>query len=336
MEFGSDFHMCDYPVRDNSNFLQGKNFYASGRQALLHLIESNNWSRLWVPSYFCEESLDTVRQLIEIKYYSIIPGQSFEGKIPTEQLRATDALLIVNYFGLYGFQDTSKYPCAVIEDHTHDLVGDWASNSIADWCIASLRKTLPIADGGILWSPQGKELPLQPLLMPEVAGVVERRYKAMDLKRDYLLGKNIDKDAFLNPFRFTEEEFSNFELSNCSVISRKILENIDIEKWYELKRQNYIQLKSLLHFRHSAPLITDIDGITQFSMVIIFDDAKLRDVAREYLIRNKVYPAILWPDINPLDSSAYQFASQMLSIHCDGRYSLSDISLLASILNQIL
>jgi hypothetical protein len=40
----------------------------------------------------------------------------------------------------------------LVEDHSHDPFSPWAVGSSADYAFCSLRKTLPVPDGGLLWS----------------------------------------------------------------------------------------------------------------------------------------------------------------------------------------
>ena len=60
-----------------------------------------------------------------------------------------------------------------------------------------------------------------------------------------------------------------------------------------------------------------------------------RVLLRQYLIKNCIYPAILWeiPDnsdfINALD-----FSKRMLSIPCDARYNQEQIKRMCSIINS--
>lgn len=60
----------------------------------------------------------------------------------------------MNYFGLRTSRSNQSLPIPVIEDHSHDLLGRWPLYSDADWCIASIRKTLPTIEGGMVWSPK--------------------------------------------------------------------------------------------------------------------------------------------------------------------------------------
>ena len=73
-------------------------------------------------------------------------------------------MLAVNFFGIRkgkAWQDwlSQHKDIILIEDHTHDPFSTWAQQSTAHYAMASLRKTLPIPDGAILWSPQKMSLP---------------------------------------------------------------------------------------------------------------------------------------------------------------------------------
>ncbi len=72
--------------------------------------------------------------------------------LPTS-VRKGDVLFIVNFFGLKAAGDYEKareLGIPVIEDHSHDPWSQWAIHSKADYVLVSLRKTLPIPDGGAI------------------------------------------------------------------------------------------------------------------------------------------------------------------------------------------
>lgn len=163
-EFGSDFHYIESQSSGEytlSNFFPTANYYANGRKALIHLYKSQGWKRLWVPEYYCYDVIKSLTQAgLDLCYYVDYPSftddcKTLEAIHKNGQFRPKDAVLRVNYFGTRSYRSPEKLPIAVVEDHTHDLIGEWALRSDAEWCIASLRKTLPIPDGGILWSPVG-------------------------------------------------------------------------------------------------------------------------------------------------------------------------------------
>lgn len=335
MEFGSDFHKIEYPIGNGLPY-RVFNHYVSGRQPLFDIVRSKPYSRVWIPSYYCGESLKILdRTDVEIKRYHCLPTDNPE-IIDCLNLKADDLLLRVNYFGIHGFHDSSIYPCDVAEDHTHDLLGEWASNSNARWCFASIRKTLPTADGGVLWSPHGDMTLKQPESECDVEAVIKRRYNAMEAKAKYLHGCQISKDAFLREFRDTEECFSSFSLADWSSVTNQILESFDVRTWYNLKRANYIELLGLLNFSCSKPVSCNLANSTPFSLIVIFNNNNQREVARHCLIQNNIYPAILWSDVYGKDPEAVDFSKRILSVHCDGRYSKNDMQLLAQILNKVI
>lgn len=335
MEFGSDFHKIEYPIGNGLPY-RVFNHYVSGRQPLFDIVRSKPYRRVWIPSYYCGESLKILdRTDVEIKRYHCLPTDNPE-IIDCLNLKADDLLLRVNYFGIHGFHDSSIYPCDVAEDHTHDLLEEWASNSNARWCFASIRKTLPTADGGVLWSPHNELIPNQPEAECVVEAVIKRRYNAMEAKAKYLHGCQISKDSFLRDFRTTEECFSSFSLADWSSVTNQILESFDVRTWYNLKRANYIELLGLLNFSCSKPVTCNLANSTPFSLIVIFNNNNQREVARHYLIQNNIYPAILWPDVYGKDPEAVDFSKRILSIHCDGRYSENDMHLLAQILNKVI
>lgn len=338
MEFGSDFHKIKYPVgKGLPDRIFNFNYYVSGRQPLLDVIQNVGYRRVWIPSYYCGESIKILDRIaVEIKRYPCLPTDDPDSTIDNLPLLHNDLLLRVNFFGLHGYQNCKKYPCDVIEDHTHNLIGEWARKSNAQWCFASVRKTLPTADGGILWSPRDSPLPEQARRTNAVAEIMSLRYSAMEAKTDYLNGLSVNKDEFLKMYKTTEGCFEAFDLSDCSAITNNVLRSIDIEAWYDLKKSNFTKLLSLLNFRYSEPVIPKEDKSTPFSLIILFDSNQQRENARSYLIRNRVYPAILWSDVYEKDEGSIDYSKRMLSIHCDGRYSEKDMRLLAQILNTVI
>jgi hypothetical protein len=182
-------------------------YFSTGRDALISLLASGRseygWKRLWLPGYYCP---DVVRSLIplglELRAYASLPGGPPDiRELPT---RVGDVVLLVNLFGLLG---GSGLPAAslrsptdsrqrnldrivVVEDHTHDPLSLWARRSTSDWCFASLRKTLPLPDGGVIWSPAGHPLPRPPALTLHRRLASLEMLAAMTLRGD--LGRHHD------------------------------------------------------------------------------------------------------------------------------------------------
>lgn len=72
-----------------------------------------------------------------------------------------------------------------------------------------------------------------------------------------------------------------------------------------------------------------------FSLLLLLDSASEREALRQYLVGQKIYPAVLWrlPD-NCTFKQAKDFSERMLSIHCDIRYSRADITDMCNKINN--
>ena len=345
IEFGSDFHFINCS-QDTNNNLQGfyphANYYADGRQALIHLYHSQGWQRLWVPEYFCYDVIASLKEAgMSIMFYQDWPdnhddGNTLENIQRNGHFRHTDAVLRVNYFGMRSRRRAEHLSvAAVVEDHTHDLIGDWVVHSTADWCIASLRKTLPLPEGGMLWSPKGLPLPEAPERSAQNEEIADIRWKAMKLKAGYLAGEEIEKAAFREGLVNTEEYFDHAPVCSLDNASLAYLESFNVQEWYGRKRDNWNVLQEIrkdgVHILRPESL-----GGYPFSLILLFDSIEERDRVRKALIEHQVYPAILWNIPAPTDGEIFHFSRSMLSVHCDGRYSSDDIQQMKLIIESIL
>jgi len=153
--------------------------------------------RLHMPSFFCMGVAELLSADMPIAWYRHLP----DGSGPRlESLRATDGdvVLAQNLFGrdVHAPWDAWRraHPAVtVVEDHSHDPFSDWALTSTAPYAMASLRKTLPLPDGGLLWSPRGLDLPRPVGAESPGAGL---KLAAMLLKQAWLDGRAVPKGRF--------------------------------------------------------------------------------------------------------------------------------------------
>lgn len=340
-EFGSDFHYIE-PQGSGDNTLQdffpSANYYADGRQTLIDLYRSQGWQRLWVPEYFCYDVIASLKEAgLELRFYADYPENNDNLNLNLNpNFRPGDALLRVNYFGMRSYRGIDKLNIPVVEDHTHDLIGGWAINSHADWCIASLRKSLPLPEGGILWSPMGLKLPKAPAVSKENEKIAAIRWEAMKLKARYLAGENVEKAAFRAGFVDTEEYFDRAEVCALDAESQRFLRSFDIREWNKRKWENWELLQDIKKDGVRV-LRPENRGCYPFSLILVFMTGEERNRVRKALIEKQVYPAILWSIPHcPADGELFQFSNGMLSIHCDARYTKEDILQMKSIIESTL
>lgn len=341
IEFGSDFHCIDSYFSGRAHLTdvyRNATMMADGRQCVVALIRQNGWKRLWMPEYFCYEVIETIKQQTEaeIKYYHDLPGCDDASVIKQLPFEEGDVLFRVDFFGIRDGRSNKDIPVPVIEDHTHDLLGHWALYSDADWCIASLRKTLPIPMGGFLWSP--KQLRVESLefrdgseLIVSNEEIAAVRWEGMEMKARYLKGEAVGKEAFRKKYLETEDWFDVAEPTAIDARTKEFLGQLDIIAWQGAKRRNWELLRSLVNVKCLSP---EDDSCTPFSFVVVAECHQERERLRKRLIERAVYPAVLWNVPDTVTKDVRDFSERMLSIHCDGRYTEDDIRQLAVIINE--
>jgi len=82
----------------------------------------------------------------------------------------------------------------------------------------------------------------------------------------------------------------------------------------------------------------DLD-VVPYAVVVFLDDPARRDRLQQHLVRNRVYPAVLWPiaedsELPELPTSALDISRRILVLHCDGRYARDDLEQVARVLRE--
>ena len=338
IEFGSDFHFIDTYNSGRAHLTdvhRDATLLADGRQCIVVLIRQYGWKRIWMPDYFCYEVIDTIKEQtgIEVMFYE--DNLLHEGQVESLPFEEGDVLLRINFFGMRGQRNNKKITCPVIEDHTHDMFGHWALYSDADWCIASIRKSLPLPEGGMMWSPKGHKLTVEVLSDEENEQIAATRWEGMEKKAQYLKGAAVSKDEFRKHYTETEDWFDSAEPVLIDRRSKDVVnKQLDINLWQGAKRKNWELLQSLVNINICQVLKPEEEACTAFSLILLLDSKERRDAVRQHLIETCVYPAILWNVPDSASAGSKDFSERMLSIHCDGRYTEDDIKQLAEIIND--
>lgn len=346
-EFGSNFHRCEHNFLGKNNllsFLGSNNLYVSGRNCIDVIIELERAKRIWMPAYFCYDVIEHIEKYgVEVLLYDDNPlSNEDDFVVRSLPYKRGDVLFRTDYFGLRKKRNNKGLCVPVVEDHTHGLLTSWARLSDADWCIASLRKSLPIIAGGVLWSPKGKNLPkgIEPSM--DCIHMAQIGYSAMNMKSIYLMQQNLelDKDIeikhlFYQKYLEVETMIEKMHISGVDPETVMITDTFDIEKWFNRKISNWQLARTVLDKRFNI-IEPELNNYCQpFSLILLLESLKQRDKLSNYLISNKIYPSILWkmPENSPFEK-ALDFSKRMLSIHCDGRYNAEDILEMCKMINR--
>src|ERR1035437_4327179 len=216
---------------------------------------------------------------------------------------------------------------------------EWrSSKSKADWCVASLRKTCPLPDGGVLWSPAGHSLPRSPDVTDTRREASLEKLVSMLMKRMFLEGARVDKETFRSFSVSAEQRIASGSVSGMSDWARMMLRSFPFMRWRALRAANYAILSSLV----TTPTLTRLEpqsGACPFSFVFLFRCHAERELVRAHLLSHRIYPSILWNLERPLSSSipkaAVAFSERMLSLHCDYRYGAEDMEVVADVLKRV-
>lgn len=337
-EYGSNFHFeasNDYYLENNSSFFFRNDLalFLTGRAALFALvkygIDNHKWKRIYFPSYYCHEVITPLNSLeIEICFYDINP---FENKVDLKHVKdePSSLLINVNYFGLFELDLSAFRNLIKIDDLTYNSAK--INSSSAHYCFGSLRKEFPVSVGGFCFSL--KELKIPACAQSDYGVKAHRdRLLAMTLKSLYLKTGVGKKDYFLHLFVQSENDLDDQEaLVGMPLEAQVLLKSLNIKKIKEAKQQNLSLALSQIKL---------VDGVQMnmnrkdqgFGLIFYFEIPEKRNKVRSFLIKNSIYPAVLWP--NQKTNFAQAIEKRVLFVHIDYRYEALDIKFIVDSINQ--
>lgn len=334
-EYGSDFHYIsnsEFRIDNGvSIFFDGtEQLYFSGRVALRTIISSGiekySWKKIYIPTYYCQEVYDFVRDLnIEFEFYECNPLQNILPSFIEDNDKCV--VLVVNYFGISVPDFSHLKNSVVIEDLTHDL--SLINQSKADYVFGSLRKILPVPVGGFVKSKEGLDK-IPPTLFSEEVAL--EKFSGMFLKKEYLEGKIKEKDTFRSLLIEAEHSFENLKTySSLPMLVEEYFLGLDISKIITSKKNNSVLAKDKIKSNSNFELLT-CDSDTEYALILRFNNVEDREELKKYLIKNKIFPMVLWP--NQTNENDIRLENSLLFVHIDFRYSFADIQYITEIINQ--
>ena len=346
-EIGGDFDW-QWPRETGTrlSWPQGSVFYSTGRSFLAAVCRTvagaTRRSRLWIPSYFCQEVVEHLRfaacSLAFYEDYPDWPAPDFDSL----KSQPGDLVLAVNYFGVRQAAPWNTWRSVapgvvLIEDHTHDPWSLWARSSEADYAFASLRKTLPIPDGALVWSPRG-------LVIPEPAEGTHRgsaiRLAGMMRKRIYLQSTGNGtrlKESFRSMQRNGELLLCNQDAPHMSEWAETLLAS-GAPSHFRARRENNVQalLRLVPRSDLAEPLFDSWpEGHCPFNPVLLFRQPSDRESARTLLINADIYAPVHWPIPHAQSGRALDLSLRLLTIPVDYRCEESQLERVASVFNAL-
>jgi hypothetical protein len=316
---------------------ENKILFYTGRQAIKYVIEliklEHKTFTIWLPEYYCMHVTEWIKSnYSNIKTYKTNPANPEFNIKAFEFASNNDVVLINNYWGISEcLIDTGDKNIITLEDHSHGWLSTNCINSKADFCITSLRKSLPIPLGGMAWSPKKHDMIKSvKLVNPNSYEITwNKTLKAMGLKGDYEKTGNLTlKNNSLSLIKEAELELhENYELSLLNQEHSKTVNKFLSINYLEFKSNNLNELRANIKPNESFDSITSGTSTTFGLIMHIIDDVYFNKM-RSHLICNHIYPSLLWPD----NKSEY---GKYLNIHLDFRYTKKDMLYIANTINDL-
>jgi hypothetical protein len=343
-EIGGDFHWMDLPSGPFLEWPEPYRLFSTARTAIVSLAKLLGKSKLWLPVYFCPHTASCWQGSgLEIAWYVDHPLCS-QPDWMTLTPQADDLVIAVNYFGVRSAKPWQDWKAThpdimLLEDHTHDPLSGWARNSKADYGFASLRKTLPIPDGAIVWSPVSRALPPEPTGQNWTGSAL--KLAAMIWKKQYIdSGETaLELKALFRRFQIEgEEELSKYTNQQLSPWSYALLKAGIPADWRNKREENVRYcIDRVPESKYVRPLFNIWpEDHCPFNSILITDTLLRRDELRQCFINSGIYPPIHWQLPEDISGIAQDIACRVLTLPLDYRCTPTDIDRIIMILKDYL
>ncbi len=348
-EVGSDFHWDEAALASRpaaGGWLpRGHRLYSTGSGAIIAVLRTlGTGCRLHLPSFFCMEVAEFLTRAADIRWYRQLPDGAGP-QLDSLHTSPGDVVLAVNLFGREDREPWDDWArshpeVTVFEDHSHDPLSDWARTSTARFCIASLRKTLPVPDGAAVWSPSGAALPVQPASRSSAGDL---KLAAMILKSGWLRGRPVPREAFRSLQAAGEAVIHEGE-PGPTAFTQAVLPLLDAFALRSRRARNAAELERRLLQVEPRPKGTPIWRVLNhgsgefvpFNVQIVCEDRQVRESLASYMIRHRVFTPVHWPQdgfrVTSQDPCALEYSRRILTIPVDHRYDLDDVARISELL----
>jgi dTDP-4-amino-4,6-dideoxygalactose transaminase len=269
IEFMPPISVLEYffPKGRNASFLYNVRLTLRGRDSIFLAARHFNLaegSLVLLPAYLCDTIPAAFPGGINFAYYDIRSDFSIdEGEIERLfQKLSPKVFYIIHYFG---FLHTNlkelaalckKYDVLFWEDHAHSALSDF-TYEYSDAAIFSLRKLLPIPDGGGLYlrnSAPGEFLPEKSIKADLTALIILLKRKMWGISGKFR--RFLDEQAKDNVYRMSQGE--NLSPKPISGFSRRTVRSLNLKEIVSKRRAVFQQYSRLAGGCKMEPVFTNL------------------------------------------------------------------------------
>lgn len=321
-------------------------FADSGRSALRLALKQfgiGAGDSVLIPSYLCDSVAGALLRegVIPIYYAVDVNLEPSLDDVLMRKIEDTRAILIMDYFGRGSsldehVPDLVSEGLSVLCDVSHSLFYRLRQPSgLVTAYVGSLRKLLPLPDGGIVFSKQIRDM----TSWSGQRNTLEHaslRTAAMVWKEAWFCNDDKPKPPFRELFVQAESLLDESdEIGPISDVSKMLLNLIDLEFIVLRRRTNFLELLRLSDIwpENIRPFLDSLgSGECPLGFPVIVDE---RDDLRQFLIDSRVYPPVHWS----IDACTFGefpdsiwLSEHMLTLPCDHRYDANDMQVIADLI----
>ena len=286
----------------------------TARNCLEYILKIRNYKNIYVPNYTCDAIFEPIKK-IDIKYHIYCINDDLEPAIEPS-LKNDEAILYINYFGLKNNivkHLAEKYQKQLIVDNSQAFY-DIPLNYIDTFY--SARKFFGVPDGAYLY--------IDKKLNEECVLDVSFN-KMLHLVKRLDLGP----ESGFSDFRNNEKRLENQSIKKMSILTNKLLENIDYE---------WVRKKRLHNFKYIDSLLSKLNEfkfkISDNCVPMVYPFKTKSIGIREYLIANKIFVPLYWRN-NFIDKDIKfntELAKNIIAIPIDQRYDEKEMNHISQII----
>jgi len=312
--------------------------FSSGRAALYQLLkyamQNDKANCVYLPDFICDSVYHVCDKLhLPYKFYSLTDNFQVD-YFSLKSIYLGGAILVVDYFGVTDCEEDIKKIKAEMPESFVILDNVQAPFLItkptnADVSFTSLRKALPVPDGGLVHLKGQK---LQECTAPS-------RFAQYKIAASYL--KNLrscgyyEDDIYLDLYHKGEEAIDNDYDKAPSAYTKKVYGSLDTHRISILRKRNASVIIKGLDDLGLKPCVDIEENDIPLFVPIILEN---RDKVRKAMFDNNIFLPIHWPvdEHQPELRRGVYMAQHELSIIIDHRYSVKDMERILDVLEKSL
>lgn len=292
---------------------------STGRACLNYLIHVYKPSKIYIPYYCCDALYEPMEiNSVEYEFYKINNQLEISNH---PQLEANEFIIYCDFFGVksdYAKRLIAIYKNKLIFDNSHSF---FHKGYKANASFTTARKYFGVPDGAFLYLNKDNHL-------------------KKELKRNVNVSINHNVHSLLGLQDLAFSEFSEYEkvldskIENISIISEKLLSNVDFAKVKTIRNRNFN------FFRKEFNEINTIEINDNEEDCFCYPLLLENPINISKLHSNKIFIPSYWKDtIVRENKDLYEFecklSNELLPLPIDHRYSLKDLKRVTALIKKL-